>query len=72
MTPGQENNFVEHPIKALAFLQCLSIKLIRYRERAVEIKEVFFSPMDQHRFPYENTCEDLFFKWEDYEINHPL
>jgi hypothetical protein len=72
MTPGQVKKFVEHPIKSLAVLQCLSVKLIRYRERAVEIKEVFSAPMDQHRFPYANTCEDLFFKWAEYERNHPL
>jgi len=60
MTLGQVKEFVEHPIKTLAVLQCLSVKLIRYRERAMEIKEVFSTPMDQHRFPYANTCEDLF------------
>jgi hypothetical protein len=38
MTPGQVKNFMEHPIKALAVLQCLSVKLFKYRERAVEIK----------------------------------
>jgi hypothetical protein len=72
MTPGQVNKFVEHPIKALAVLQRLSVKLLRYRERVVEIKEVFFASMDQHRFPYSNTCKDLFFEWVKYEINHPL
>jgi hypothetical protein len=28
--------------------------------------------MDQHRFPYANTCEDLFFKWSEYKKNNPL
>jgi hypothetical protein len=72
MTPGQVMKFLEHPIKSLTVLQRLSVKLIRYREQAVEIKEVFSALMDRHRFPYENTCEDLFFKWVEYERNHPL
>jgi len=72
MTPGQVKKFMEHPIKSLAFLQCLSVKLIRYKEREIEIKEVFSTLMDQHRFPYENTCEYIFIKWLEYEKNHPL
>jgi hypothetical protein len=39
---------------------------------AVEIKEVLSAPMDQHRFPYANTCEDLFFQWSEYDRNNPL
>jgi hypothetical protein len=31
MTPGQVNNFVEHPIQALAVLHHLSVKIMRYR-----------------------------------------
>jgi hypothetical protein len=72
MTPGQVKKFMEHPIKALAVLQRLSVKLIRYREHTVEIMEVFSTPMDQHRLPCENTCKDIFFKWAEYERNHPL
>jgi hypothetical protein len=72
MTPGQVKKFMEHLIKSLAVLQCLSVKLIRYKERAIEIKEVFSALMDQHRFPYANTCKDLFIKWSEYEKNHPL
>jgi hypothetical protein len=72
MTSGQVKKFMEHPIKSLAVLQCLSVKIIKYKEQAVEIKEVFSAPMDQHRFPYENTCEDLFIKWSEYEKNNPL
>jgi hypothetical protein len=72
MTLGQVNMFMEHPIKAHAVLQCLSAKIIRYREWEIEIKETLSTPMDQHRFPYANTCVDLFFKWSEYENNHPL
>jgi hypothetical protein len=32
MTPGQVNKFMEHLIKYLTVLQCLSANLIRYRE----------------------------------------
>jgi hypothetical protein len=72
MTPVQVKKFMEHPIKSLAVIQLLSVKLIRYREQAVEIKEVLSTLMDQHRFPYANTCKDIFFKWAEYERNHPL
>jgi hypothetical protein len=71
MTPGKLKNYVEHPIKSLIVLQCLSVNIIMYRERAVEIKEVFSTPMNKNRFPFGKTCEDLFFKWAEYEINHP-
>jgi hypothetical protein len=37
MTPDQVKKFVEHPIKALTFLQPRSVKIIRYREQVVEI-----------------------------------
>jgi hypothetical protein len=50
MTPGQIQKFMEHPIKAHAVLQCLSAKVTKYRERAVEVKEMLSAPMDQHRF----------------------
>ena len=72
MIQGLANNFMEAPIKALVVLQCLSVKLIKYKERAVEIKEVLSAPMDQHMFPYANTCEDIFIKWSEYEKNNPV
>jgi hypothetical protein len=72
MTPGQVHNFMEHLIKARAVLQRLSAKVIKYREWAIEIKETLSAPMDQHKFPYANTCEDLFVKWSEYEKSHPL
>jgi hypothetical protein len=72
MIPGQVKKFMEPLIKSLTVLQCLSVKLIEYKERTIEIKEVLSSLMDQHRFPYANTCEDLFFKWSEYEKKNPL
>jgi hypothetical protein len=57
MILGQVKNFMEPLIKALAILQHLSVKIIKYKGREIEIKEVISAPMDQHRFPYENTFE---------------
>jgi hypothetical protein len=72
MTPGQVYKFMEHLIKARLVMQCLSAKVMKYRERVVEVKETLASLMDQHRFPYANTCKDHFFKWSKYEKSHPL
>ena len=72
MVPGQIQKFMEHPIKARAVLYWLSIKIVKYKEQEVEVKEILSTPMDQHRFLYENTCEDLFVKWLEYEKSHPL
>jgi hypothetical protein len=70
--PGQVRKFMEHPIKALAMLQQLSAKIVKYWAQAVEIREIHLDPMEQHRFPYANTCEDLFIKWSEYGKSHPL
>jgi hypothetical protein len=51
MTPGQVKKFMENPIKSLAVLQHLSVNLIRYKERTIEIKEVLYAPMDHQKFP---------------------
>jgi hypothetical protein len=53
--PGQVRQFMEHPIKARAMLQQLSASLVKYRAHAVEIREIYAAPMEQHRFPYANT-----------------
>jgi hypothetical protein len=70
--PRLARKFMEPPIKALAVFRRLSVKLIKYKEQAVEIKEILSAPMDQHRFAYANTCEDLFFKWSECDRNNPL
>jgi hypothetical protein len=54
---------MEHPIKAWAVLQQLSVKVVKYWAWAVEIKEILSTPMDQHIFLYANTCKELFVKW---------
>jgi hypothetical protein len=72
MASGQVQQFMEHPIKARIVLQQLSAKVVKYRARAVEIKEILSAPMDQHKLPYATTCEELFVKWSEYEKSHPL
>jgi hypothetical protein len=38
MAPSQVQQFMEHSIKAQSVLQRLSVKIIKYKERAVEVK----------------------------------
>jgi hypothetical protein len=70
--PGQVRRFIEHLIKDKAMLQQLKASLVKYQEHALEIREIYVAPMEQHRFPYANTCEELFIKWSEYEKSHPL
>jgi hypothetical protein len=72
MVPGQVQQFMEHLIKARTMLQQLSARIIKYREWEVEIREVLSAPMEQHKFSYANTCDNLFVKWSEYEKIHPL
>ena len=63
MVPCQVQLFMEHMMKVHTVLQYLSAKVVKYWAQAVEIKEILSAPIDQHRFPYANTCDDLFIKW---------
>jgi hypothetical protein len=72
MAPRQVQQFMEHPIKSPAVLQRLSVKIIKYIEWVVEVKEILSAPMDQLRFLYANTCEEIFVKWLKNEKSHPL
>jgi hypothetical protein len=72
MASGQVQQFMKHPIKDQAMLQQLSARIVKYQAQAVEIKEILSAPMEQHRFSYVNTCEDLFVNWLEYEKIHPL
>jgi hypothetical protein len=72
MAPSQVKKFMEHTIKAWTMLQELSAKVIKYLARAMEIKEILSALMDQHRFTYTKTCEEIFVKWSNYEKIHPL
>jgi hypothetical protein len=46
MTPGQVQQFMEHPIKARAMLQQLSARIVKYQAHAVEIREILSAPME--------------------------
>jgi hypothetical protein len=72
MVPGQVQNFNGTPDQGLNNVTIVKGQKVKYRARAVEVKEIFSAPMDQHRFPYANTCEELFIKWSEYEKIHPL
>jgi hypothetical protein len=63
---------MEHPIKDRTILQKLSVKIVKYQAQAVEVKDILSALMDQHKFLYANTCEELFVKWSEYEKSHPL
>jgi hypothetical protein len=58
--PCEVWQFMEHPIKARAVLQQLSSILVKYQAHVVEIREIYAASMEQHRFAYCNTYEELF------------
>jgi hypothetical protein len=62
MASGQVQQFMERPIKDQVVLHWLSIKIVKYRAHAVEVKDILSAPMEQHRFLYANTWEELFIK----------
>jgi hypothetical protein len=72
MISRQLKKFMDSLIKSLVVLQCVSVKLIKYKEWKVEIKEVLSAPMDQYMFPDANMCGDIFCRWSKYERNNPL
>jgi hypothetical protein len=53
-------------------LQQMNSSLVKYLVHAVDIREVYAAPMEQHRFPRAQTCEDLFINWSEYEKSHPF
>jgi hypothetical protein len=70
--PGQVQQFMEHPIRARTMLQQLNASLVKYRAHATDIRGIYAAPMEQHRFPWAQTCEDLFISWSEYERSHPF
>jgi hypothetical protein len=58
--PGQVKNFTEHPIRDRAMLQQLKSSLVKYWAHAVDIRGLYAAPMEQHRFPWAQTCEEHF------------
>jgi hypothetical protein len=53
-------------------LQQLNSTLIKYRAHATDIRGIYAAPMEHHRFPWANTCEELCIKWSYYERKHPF
>jgi hypothetical protein len=70
--PGQVQQFAEHPIRARTMLQQLNSSLVKYRAHAVDIRGIYAAPMEQHRFPWAQTCEELFVSWTEYKRIHPF
>ena len=70
--PGQVQQFVGHPIKARTMLQQLNFSLTKYRTHTTDIIGIYAAPMEQHKFSWANTCEELFINWCEYERSHPL
>ena len=68
----QVRQFTEHPIRAKTMLQQLNYTLIKYRAHAADIIGIYAAPMEQNRFPWAHTCEELFIRWSDYERIHPF
>jgi len=60
--PGQVQQFVGYPIRAWTMLQQLNASLVKYRVHAVDIRGVYAAPMEHHRFPWAQTCEELFYQ----------
>jgi hypothetical protein len=69
---GKVKKFTEHPIGAQTMMQQLNTSLVKYRAHAVDIRGVYAAPMEQYRFPWAQTCEDLFINWSEYERSHPF
>jgi hypothetical protein len=53
-------------------LQQLKYILVKYQAHAADIRGIYVAPMEQHRFPWAQTCERLFISWNEYEISHPF
>jgi len=57
---GQLRQFAKHPIRAQTMLQQLNFSLVKYRAHAIDIRGIYTTPMEQHIFPWAQTCENLF------------
>jgi hypothetical protein len=69
---GKVQRFMEHPIRARTVLQDLNSNLVKYRMHVMDIRGIHAAPMEQHKFPWAQTCEELFISWYEYEISHPF
>jgi hypothetical protein len=53
-------------------LQQLNFSLEKYWVHARNIRGIYAAPMEQHKFSWANTCEELFISWSEYERSHPF
>jgi hypothetical protein len=72
VVPGQVQRFMEHPIRARIVLHQLNSIMVKYQMHAMDIKGIHAAPTEQHRFPWAQTCDDLFISWSEYEKIHPF
>lgn len=47
-------------------------KVEKYVQHTKEMRDILNAPMDQHLFPYINTCEDRLSQWAEYDEAHPM
>jgi hypothetical protein len=67
---GQVQQFMEHLIRARTVLQQLNTSLLKYWMHAMDVRGIHVAPMEQHRFPWAQTCEYVFISWSEYEKSH--
>ena len=70
--PGQVQRFTEPPIRAQTMLQELNSSLLKYWVHAMDMRGIFSAPMEKYRFPWAQTCEELFINCTEYEKSHPF
>jgi hypothetical protein len=58
--PWKVKQFTKPPIRAQTMLQQLNSSLVKYQAHAVDIRGIYAAPMEQHIFPWAQTCEELF------------
>jgi len=70
--PGKVRRFMEHLIRARTALQQLKSSLLKYRMHAMDIRGIHVASMEKNRFPWAQTCEELFISWSEYKRSHPF
>jgi hypothetical protein len=64
---GKVKRLTDRPIGATWALHKLRFEIDHFRNRVMEMKDEISMSMDQHRFPYLHTCEDILSQWSDYD-----
>jgi len=63
---------MERNIRESVVLEHVVATLDKFRQCIREMTRLISAHMDQHRFPYMHTCEDMFSKCFDYEKENTL